>query len=56
MSQPPVNGPYGRPFQPDQSGRYGVTSRQSQYGQPGPQVQYGQVGADQLAYGAAGGQ
>ena len=56
MSQPPANGPYGRPFQPDQSGRYGVTSRQSQYGQPGPQAQYGQVGADQPAYGAAGGQ
>ena len=56
MSQPPVNGPYGRQFQPDQSGRYGVTARQSQYGQPGPQAQYGQVGADQLAYGAAGGQ
>ena len=56
MNQPPVNGPYGRPFQPDQPGRYGVTSRQSQYGRPGPQVPYGQVGADQPAYGAAGGQ
>ena len=47
MSQPPVNGSYGRQFQPDQSGWYGVTAQQSQYGQ---------VGADQLAYGAAGGQ
>ena len=56
MSQPPVNGSYGLQFQPDQSGWYGVTAQQSQYGQPGPQVQYGQVGADQPAYGAAGGQ
>ena len=56
MSQPPVNGSYGRQFQPDQSGWYGVTAQQSQYGQPGPQAQYGQVGADQPAYGAAGGQ
>ena len=56
MSQPSVNGSYGRQFQPDQSGWYGVTAQQSQYGQPGPQVQYGQVGADQPAYGAAGGQ
>ena len=47
MSQPPVNGSYGRQFQPDQSGWYGVTAQQSQYGQ---------VGADQPAYGAAGGQ
>ena len=56
MSQPSVNGSYGRQFQPDQSGWYGVTAQQSQYGQPGPQAQYGQVGADQPAYGAAGGQ
>ena len=47
MSQPSVNGSYGRQFQPDQSGWYGVTAQQSQYGQ---------VGADQPAYGAAGGQ
>ena len=54
MSQPPVNGPYGQPFQPVQPGRYGVPTQPGQYGQPGPQVQYGQVGADQPAYGAAG--
>ena len=56
MSQPPVNGPYSQPGQP---GQYSAPAQQNPYGQagvPGPQAQYGQVGADQPAYGAAGGQ
>ena len=54
MSQPPVNGPYGQPFQPVQPGQYGVPTQPGQYGQPGLQAQYGQPGAGQPAYGAAG--
>ena len=65
MSQPPVNGPYGQPFQPVQPGQYGVPAQPGQYGQPGLQAQYGQQpgsqpqygqpGAGHPAYGAAGG-
>ena len=64
MSQPPVNGPYGQPFQPVQPGQYGVPTQPGQYGQPGLQAQhgqqpgsqpqYGQPGAGHPAYGAAG--
>ena len=64
MSQPPVNGPYGQPFQPTQPGQYGVPAQPGQYGQPGLQAhygqqpgsqpQYGQPGAGHPAYGAAG--
>ena len=54
MSQPPVNGPYGQPFQPVQPGQYGVPAQPGQYGQPGLQAQYGQQPGSQPQYGQPG--
>ena len=54
MSQPPVNGPYGQPFQPVQPGQYGVPTQPGQYGQPGSQPQYGQQPGSQPQYGQPG--
>ncbi len=54
MSQPPVNGPYGQPFQPVQPGQYGVPTQPGQYGQPGLQAQYGQQPGSQPQYGQPG--